>query len=89
MIWNIHPDIAVIKEGEVPAESQEGTNSAGSVGYTAPCPPPAGGQHRYFFTLYALDSTLGLDGKAGKADVENNMKGHVMAQSLLVGVYSR
>jgi len=87
VIWNIHPDAAVIREGEVPTESQEGTNSAGSAGYTAPCPPS--GQHRYFFTLSALDATLGLDGKARKADVENTMRGHVMAQSLLVGVYSR
>jgi len=89
VIWNIHPNITVIEEGTIPQESQEGTNSAGSMGYAPPCPPPAGGQHRYFFTLYALDAKLGLDGKATKADVENSMQSHIMEQSLLVGVYSR
>jgi Raf kinase inhibitor-like YbhB/YbcL family protein len=89
VIWNIRPDTSAIPEGTVPPESQEGTNSAGTVGYTPPCPPPAGGQHRYFFTLYALDAVVGLDGKATKADVEKVFTGRVTAQSLLVGVYSR
>ncbi len=87
VIWNIHTDTNTVAEGATPVESQEGTNSAGVVGYTPPCPPS--GQHRYFFTLYALDAKLGLDGKATKADVEKAMHGHVMMESLLVGVYSR
>jgi hypothetical protein len=87
VIWNISPDTISVPEGVVPEKSEEGTNSAGEAGYTPPCPPS--GQHRYFFTLYALDAKLGLDGKAVKADVEKAMAGHVMAQSLLVGVYSR
>lgn len=86
-IWNIRPDTAVIEEGVVPEKSQEGTNSAGQVGFFPPCPPS--GTHRYFFTLYALDATVGLDGKATKTDVEKAIAGHVIAQSLLVGVYGR
>ena len=89
VIWNIDPLIKEIPEGSIPEKSQEGTNSAGSIGYTPPCPPPSGGQHRYFFTLYALDAKVGLDGKATKTDIENAMRGHVMVQSLLVGVYGR
>ncbi len=87
VIWNIHPDTTMIEEDAVPPQSQEGTNSAGQTGFFPPCPPS--GQHRYFFTLYALDAKLGLDGKATKADVERSAKGHVIAQTLLVGVYSR
>lgn len=87
VIWNIHPDTTTITEGAVLEKSQEGTNSAGQIGFYPPCPPS--GQHRYFFTLYALDAKLGLDGKATKTDVEKAIAGHVMAQSLLVGVYSR
>jgi len=100
VIWNIHPDTAMIADGAVPEKSQEGTNSAGQVGFFPPCPPelrsgdcgracPPSGQHRYFFTLYALDATLGLDGKATKTDVEKAIAGHVIAQSLLVGMYGR
>lgn len=89
VIWNIDPATKEIPAGQVPPKSQEGINSGGQLGFFPPCPPPAGGQHRYFFTLYALDATLGLDGKATKEDMENAMRGHVMAQSLLVGVYGR
>lgn len=87
IIWNINPATKEIGDGVVPEKSQEGTNSAGSTGFVSPCPP--NGQHRYFFTLFALDAKLGLDGKAMKANVEKAMAGHVMAQSLLMGVYSR
>lgn len=87
VIWNIHPDTVLIEEGKIPSESQEGTNSAGSIGFVPPCPPS--GRHRYFFTLYALDAKLGIDGKAVKTDVEKAIAGHVIVQSLLVGVYSR
>lgn len=87
VIWNIHADVAFIEEGVVPQESQEGTSSSGRTGFVAPCPPA--GEHRYFFTLYALDKKLGIDGKGTKADLESAMAGHVMAQSLLVGRYGR
>jgi hypothetical protein len=87
VIWNIDPSTEEIGEGAIPQKSQEGTNSAGQIGFFPPCPPS--GRHRYFFTLYALDAKLGLDGKATKTDVEKAIAGHVMAQSLLVGVYTR
>jgi hypothetical protein len=32
----------------------ERLNSAGSRGYTGPCPPPGSGRHRYVFTLTAF-----------------------------------
>ena len=86
VIWNIDPGTEKIMERVIPEKSQEGTNSAGTVGYTPPCPPSADGKHRYFFTLYALDAKLGLDGKATKTDVEKSMSGHIISQSLLVGV---
>lgn len=87
VIWNISPKTAGITDGEIPPKSQEGTNSGGSIGFYPPCPPA--GSHRYFFTLFALDTTIGLDGKAKKAELENAMKGHIIEQTNLIGSYGR
>lgn len=87
IIWNIDAGTKEITAGQIPQKSQEGTNSAGRIGYTAPCPPA--GSHRYFFTVFALDITVGLDGKANKADLESAMKGHILEQTNLIGTYGR
>ena len=87
VIWNLSPTTGEITSGVIPPTSQEGTNSAGRIGYTPPCPPA--GTHRYFFTLFALDTTIGLDGKAKKAELETAMKGHIIEQTNLIGAYGR
>lgn len=66
---------------------RHGKNSWGRLGYGGPCPP--GGTHRYFFKLYALDTTLSLQPGATKADVEKAMQGHILSQGQLMGRYKR
>jgi Raf kinase inhibitor-like YbhB/YbcL family protein len=87
VVWNISPDTQEIREHSVPAGASEGMNDFRKRNYGGPCPPS--GTHRYFFKLYALDTLLTLGPGATKADVERAMKGHVLAQSELVGLYSR
>lgn len=82
IVWNIAPTTKDIAEGESPHASEQGINSAGKSGYTGPCPPS---RHRYFFKLYALDTTIGLDGKANVSDLEAAMHGHIIAESHLIG----
>lgn len=65
-----------------------GTNDFDRLGYGGP-EPPRGSVHRYFFKLYALDTTLELPSGASKAAVEKAMKGHVLAQAELMGRYQR
>jgi Raf kinase inhibitor-like YbhB/YbcL family protein len=65
----------------------QGTTSFRQKGYGGPCPP--GGTHRYYFRLYALDGPLSLTGTATAKDVQNAMKGHVLAQAELMGRYAR
>lgn len=65
----------------------EGTNSWDKTGYGGPCPPS--GSHRYYFKVYALDTTLDLDAKADKSAVLAAMKGHILAQGELMGRYER
>jgi Raf kinase inhibitor-like YbhB/YbcL family protein len=54
--------------------------------YAGPCPPP-GKPHRYFFRLYALDIMLSLQPGATRAELEEAMKQHILAQGTLMGTY--
>lgn len=78
---SIGPD-PVLTNGAV-----HGSNSWNSIGYGGPCPP--GGEHRYFFKLYALDIVLELEVGATKERVLAAMEGHILAQTDLMGTYSR
>jgi Raf kinase inhibitor-like YbhB/YbcL family protein len=59
-------------------------------GYDGPCPPwndeiP----HRYVFTLYALDiAHCPVEGKFSGQQVREAIKGHVLAEAGITGVYS-
>jgi hypothetical protein len=64
-------------------------NSFRKIGYGGPCPPPGHGPHRYFFKIYALDGELKLPAKATKFQVESAMKGHILAETQLVGTYQK
>ncbi len=68
--------------------TRQGRNDFGRIGYGGPCPPP-GKPHRYFFKLYALDTEVGLEAGATKAEVEQAIEGHVLAKAELMGRYGR
>jgi hypothetical protein len=78
----------VSKVEEPPAGGRQGRNDFRKIGYGGPCPPP-GKPHRYFFKLYALDRPLELKAGASQKEVEQAMKGHVLAQAELMGKYGR
>lgn len=85
VVFNIPPETRSIEAGSRPAGTI-GMNSAGQ-GYTGPCPPDR--EHRYFFKLYALDIMLPLNASAHKADVAVAMRGHILEQATLLGVYEK
>jgi Raf kinase inhibitor-like YbhB/YbcL family protein len=84
IVWNIPPGNA-IDEDSVPGT--QGVNSFRTHEYGGPCPPS--GTHRYFFKVYALDARLSLSDSSGERDVENAMKGHILAKAELMGLYKR
>lgn len=87
-VWNIDPAMSDILEGQAPSGATEGVNGSGKNGYTGPCPPS--GIHHYQFILYALDTKLNLlPASAGKAELEQAMQGHILEQTMLVGLYQR
>src|SRR3989344_8435183 len=77
VVFNIPPE-TTIGEGEL-APGVYGLHTRGKPEYYGPCPPDR--EHRYFFKLYALDSTLSLPGGSTKAEVEAVMEGHVLGQT--------
>jgi Raf kinase inhibitor-like YbhB/YbcL family protein len=84
LVWDIAPTNKGIAEG---AGTNMGMNGTGKPGYTGPCPPDR--EHRYFFRLYAVD--MPLTGKTFKdrAALEDAIKGHILAQSELMGRYEK
>ncbi len=87
VVWNIDAKTKEIAEGSVPKGAQQGMNDFRKLDYGGPCPPS--GTHRYFFKVYALDTLLNLGKGAIKADLEKSMKGHILAQGEIIGLYRR
>lgn len=87
LVWNIKPDTVEIKENSVPEHATAGTTDFGRSGWGGPCPPS--GSHHYQFKIYALDIELSLPASAKKAELEQAMQGHILDQTVLVGLYQR
>lgn len=85
-VWNIPINTTGFSAGQSISFPQ-GMTSAGKSDYKGPCPPS--GTHRYFFTLYALDTVLNLDQNATRDVLEQTIVGHVIDKSVLLGTYSR
>jgi Raf kinase inhibitor-like YbhB/YbcL family protein len=67
IVFNISPATSDLQAGALPSGARQARNSTGRVGYNPPC-PPAGGSHRYRFTIYALNSRVNQpNGTAMKA----------------------
>lgn len=69
------------------SQGKEGINDFDRVGYNGPCPPS--GLHHYHFKIYALGSELALSRGATKEEVDAGMKGNVLAEAEIVGVYQK
>lgn len=89
VLFNIPTATTTIEEGE--SVGTPGANSRGALSYAPPCPPgnyePA--EHRYIFTIYALDANLDLPRGATKAQVQAAMEGHILETAELIGRYKR
>jgi hypothetical protein len=76
-----------VAESDLPAGTESGVNDYHRTSYGGPCPPI--GRHRYFFKLYALSKKIeGLD-RPTKHELEQAMKGSILASTQLVGTYQK
>jgi Raf kinase inhibitor-like YbhB/YbcL family protein len=93
IIFDIPDHITKLREAiptkpQLPDGSLQGKNDFGRIGYGGPC-PPHGDPHHYQFTLYALDRILDLREGASKRQMVDSMKGHILAQVRITGLYGR
>lgn len=59
VLYGMDPQIPQIRQDSVPQPGRQGRNTAGEAAYDPPC-PEGGEEQEYRFTVYALNSELGL-----------------------------
>lgn len=90
MTYNIPGSVSEIGEGEGgdSAKYTVGRNLRGEAAtYAGPKPPPGHGPHRYYFVLFALDSSAGLPEGLSLREFVAAAEPHVVGMTRLVGVY--
>lgn len=91
LVVNLPAEITSLDEGasgNLPEGTIEGSTDFGPASYGGAC-PPAGGEHRYSFTLYALSERLELGAEVNAAPIRAAMFGKVLAEAKLTGKYKR
>jgi len=92
IVYNIPPGRKSLPSGitavkEIDGGGQQGTSSSGERGYAAAC-PPIGSSHRYVFTLYAVDYTMGLP-TADREGIDTFLNGHWIEKATVTTTFSR
>jgi Raf kinase inhibitor-like YbhB/YbcL family protein len=91
--YNIPADTRDVAEGASAANRRfdhaaEGINSFGNIGYGGPC-PPSGSPHHYVFHVYALDVNPALPPGQTRDQLAAAVRGHVLAEGRITGLYGR
>jgi len=64
----------------------QGKTDFGEIGYGGPAPPDK--RHTYVFKGYTLDTILDLKEGYSKQELEDAMKGHIIAEAKLTGTFA-
>jgi Raf kinase inhibitor-like YbhB/YbcL family protein len=98
ILWGIPAEARSLPEAmprdlelKEPAGARQGVTSWGRErsGYWGSAPPAGSGVHHYTFTLYALDVAIDLAPGASAKEFRKAIKGHVLAEAKLIGLYER
>jgi Raf kinase inhibitor-like YbhB/YbcL family protein len=92
VLYNIRGNITELHEGIstngiLDTGAIQGRNDRMKLGYFGPC-PPVGDAHHYCFTVYAVDTALGL-ASATREEVLLAIQGHILARGQLTGTYKQ
>ncbi len=93
VLYNMPSSIKSLPEGIPQGElahgfGAQGVNDFRHFGYEGPCPPP-GKFHRYYFTLFALDSTIPLPPGLNGLQLQKRLQNHILAKATLMGLFKR
>ena len=96
VVFNIPAGVSELPEGAgdpkaglIPEATQSRTDF-GNPGYGGACPPPGHGDHRYQFTVYALNvEQLPLDENSSVAKVVSQINASKLAEAQLEVIYGR
>ena len=81
VMFDMDPLITGLAQAEIAGRYRDGLNGFRELGYTGP--HALDGEHRYRFTLYALDTRLGLTNGIELRQLKAAMAGHVLATAEL------
>ena len=81
IVFDINPDTTDIQAGSLPTGARQARNSAGHSSYDPPC--PKGSQHKYRFTVYALNTMLKLPSGAPEKETWSSIARHAIARGRL------
>ena len=92
-VWGIQPNLPrmaanMARKAELPNGIKQGVNSGGAYGFYPSCPPP-GPAHRYIYRLIALDYEPTLAAGASREQFDQAVKGHIMAEASVTGLFGR
>jgi Raf kinase inhibitor-like YbhB/YbcL family protein len=93
-VYDIPGDQSTLPEGvgqeKVGSRLKQAVNDFQRIGYGGPCPPRGHGSHHYRFRLLALSiDRLPVAVKPTCRDVEREARKHLIAETILIGVYGR
>jgi Raf kinase inhibitor-like YbhB/YbcL family protein len=74
---------------KLPKDAIQGANSRGSTGYFGMNPPVGDPPHHYHVQVFAVDAMLDLKPGAGRKEVLDALKGHIVGFGELVGTFER
>lgn len=85
LVYDISKALRKIERASLPEGAREVVNDFGKRPYGGPCPPS--GTHRYFFTIYAID-TEHLEG-LNKRNFLDIVEKHTIEKAVIKGLYKR
>jgi len=84
VVFDLPRQVHELAPGNIPPQARQATNSAGTIGYTPPCPPS--GTHHYQFTVVGLRDRLELPDGAPLGQAIQHIQAATVARGTLVAM---